>query len=199
MEEKVHHSTGTKQTVDIQVIQRLCYETLCDIDDYCRENHILYFLSGGSCLGAVRHHGFIPWDDDADIMLPRPEYERFIGGFAKQYGDKYGVGALSLTEEWVRPYARIWRRDTRLAHRGSLEMEMGIFVDVFPIDGVPRNALVRKLYYKYGLFLNFCKNSALHKGFSVHERAKKLKKLASPVCERIGARRFACMQDVLFR
>ncbi|MGN0185217.1 MAG: LicD family protein, partial [Aristaeellaceae bacterium] len=71
----------------VQQLQRLSYAILCDVDDYCRANNIRYYLSGGTCLGAVRHKGFIPWDDDVDVMLPRRDYERLIAGFGAAYPD----------------------------------------------------------------------------------------------------------------
>ena len=58
----------------LELMQSVLFEIICDIDDFCTENNIRYYLSGGSCIGAVRHNGFIPWDDDVDIMMPRKDY-----------------------------------------------------------------------------------------------------------------------------
>ena len=62
----------------IQEIQQVTLEILKDVHEFCVDNNIRYSLSGGTLLGAIRHNGFIPWDDDADIQLPRPDYDRFI-------------------------------------------------------------------------------------------------------------------------
>lgn len=72
----------------VKRIQKSVFKILCDVDELCKENHITYYLSGGTCLGAVRHQGFIPWDDDADIMLPRSEYSRFLKLVAEKLGEK---------------------------------------------------------------------------------------------------------------
>ena len=68
--------TSVNETVS--TIHKIVFDILCDIDDFCKENNIRYYLAGGTCLGAVRDHGFIPWDDDADLILPREDYERFF-------------------------------------------------------------------------------------------------------------------------
>lgn len=62
-------------------LQSVSLEILCKIDSFCRKNNIRYSLTYGTLIGAVRHKGFIPWDDDVDIMMPRPDYERFLSEF----------------------------------------------------------------------------------------------------------------------
>ena len=79
----------------IEEIQKVSLEILRHIDSFCREHNIQYFLDSGTLIGAARHKGFIPWDDDMDIRMPRPDYERFISEFVDEnfkirtiYGDK---------------------------------------------------------------------------------------------------------------
>ena len=70
-------------------LQGLLLEILRDMDVFCRRHHICYYLGGGSALGAIRHKGFIPWDDDADINMPRADYNRFIELFPQEMSEKY--------------------------------------------------------------------------------------------------------------
>ena len=88
-------------------------------------------------MGAARHQGFIPWDGDADIMLPRKGYEKLVQTFAGAYPGKYAVGELNSCEGWYRPFAKIWDLKTKVRYRNRQEVTMGIHVDVFPIDGLP--------------------------------------------------------------
>lgn len=172
-------------------IQEVVLEALCDIDDYCNEKGIRYYLSGGSCLGAIRNHGFIPWDDDADIMIPRPDYVRFMEGFAEAYGAKYGVGSLSTDKDWQIPFGRIWNKSTVTRFKNLALKEMGVFVDVFPIDGLPENARKQSALYKRLKVLNVFRHAALRVRFKDNEKYRFLKRLLHLICKPIGARFFA--------
>ena len=141
-------STDLANKEKVKKIQRVVYGILCDIDDFCKANNIVYYLSGGSCLGAVRHHGFIPWDDDADLMMPRKDYDRFLQTFPKVYSEKYGAGALSIDPEWQMQYARIWDKKTIWKSNNFGLQKMGVFIDVFPIDGLPATEKGRKKFYR---------------------------------------------------
>ena len=169
MSEDVKNSLG--------LIQDSLFKILCDIDNFCKKNNITYFLSGGTCLGAVRHQGFIPWDDDADIMMKRSDYERFIRNFGKAYPDKYGIGACEIDHKWTRPQARVWDKKTRFTNKLVNEREMGFFVDVFPIDGVPDGNIRESIFYKKLKALDVIRNSIIRKSFTDDEGHKFVKKV----------------------
>lgn len=115
-------------------------ELLKIFDKFCKENNLKYYLIAGSALGAVRHGGFIPWDDDMDIGLPRQDYDKFLRLFPAQ-----GIGQAVLKtnnknrRDHVYPWAKLEDKTTRLVvewHR-HLNPDTGVFIDIFPIDGAP--------------------------------------------------------------
>ena len=103
------------------------------IDEICRHLNLRYSLGGGSLLGAVRHKGYIPWDDDIDIMLPRPDYETLLKAFYCKYPHLIIQDYNSDIAYQLR-WARIYDDRTLLISKNTID---GVFVDVFPIDGLP--------------------------------------------------------------
>ena len=107
------------------------------LDSFCLSRSIRYSLSGGTLLGAVRHGGFIPWDDDVDVELPRPDYNRFVTEFADSYG-QYKCYAPEKGNSMI-TYARL----CDMVETGSIpytpwcKEETGIYIDVFPVDALP--------------------------------------------------------------
>ncbi len=184
----------------VRKMQEIIYGILCDVDDFCRENDIRYYLSGGTMLGAVRHHGFIPWDYDADLMMPRTDYDRFMATFPTRYADRYGAGCLETDPEWQRPYARVWSKKTRWNHIYLRDKTMGVFVDIFPIDGLPDSPAARKIHFIGIKLLTSLGYAASKNEFIPGEKYRALKRAAAAVARPIGMRAFSqAMTDLARR
>lgn len=117
---------------------------LNDISTLCRKHQLTYMLGGGSCLGAIRHHGFIPWDDDLDIMMPRKDYERFIELCQMgELGEEYAFEAPGFGKDCLTPYLKVFKENTLDVEliSESTPFHKGIFIDVFPIDYAPKGRI----------------------------------------------------------
>ncbi len=179
----------------VKKIQKVVFSILCDIDDFCKENNLKYYLSGGTCLGAVRHKGFIPWDDDGDIMMPREDFEKFLEGFSKKYKNKYAVGSIKTDNTWQRPSAQIYDLNSKIIQPNLNYKPRGISVDVFAIDGVPENSIHRWYYYKKLRVLNGIRNTSIRVNFRDQEKNRIVKKIVSLFTRKIGPRYFAVIMD----
>jgi lipopolysaccharide cholinephosphotransferase len=106
------------------------------IVEHCRRHGLTVYLCAGSLLGAVRHQGFIPWDDDIDIMLPRPDYERLCASFATTGTSKrMSIRSLATDSTYQLPFAKVCDDTTVLDVESDVVSGIGIYVDVFPVDG----------------------------------------------------------------
>lgn len=110
---------------------------LLEFHQMCVENGWRYSLSGGTLLGAVRHHGFIPWDDDIDVMMPRPDYDQFIE-YCGAHPTAFKVFSNELTENYYLLFAKISDRKTLIEDAETVlpDYGIGVSIDVFPIDGL---------------------------------------------------------------
>ncbi|TNU89962.1 LicD family protein [Eggerthella lenta] len=123
---------------ELRRLQMVELGILRDIDKVCREHGIRYFLDSGTLLGAVRHGGFIPWDDDVDVGMMRPDYERFLEVAPKALGEGYAVCEPRSHPKFAGMFAKVWKRGTKFSTDESIEagIDQGIFVDVFPYDAL---------------------------------------------------------------
>lgn len=126
-------------------IQSIGLEILRAFDEFANKHGLTYFLSGGTLLGAVRHKGFIPWDDDVDLMMPRPDYEYLIHHF---HHERFHLSCCELESDYCSCHARLWDTNTVLKWDRSKahEKQIGLFVDIFPIDGYPSSKLITRLF-----------------------------------------------------
>ena len=119
-------------------LKRHQLEIVLAIDAFCRKNNIHYSLAYGTLIGAVRHHGFIPWDDDLDICLLRSDYDRLMSEFPNIWKERYKLFSLERDICYTRAYARATDESTReIIHDNVSLPHMGIGIDIFPIDEVP--------------------------------------------------------------
>lgn len=126
-------------------IREVQLEVLAAVDRHCREQALTYYLAYGTLLGAVRHGGFIPWDDDVDVMLPRADYDRLVDTFAATAPAGLSLGSPRTQAGWPLPYAKVSDDRTVLHEPFEVPVAMGVNVDVFPLDPVPSGRLRRPL------------------------------------------------------
>lgn len=142
----------------IAEVHSVLYDILVDIHEFCVENDIKYSLAGGTLLGAIRHNGFIPWDDDIDIQMSRPEYERFIHSYESKCGYKLFSRELSGSDDVCIAFSRVCEMKNTYVNTGEYPWKnepTGLWVDVVPIDGAPKRESKAKIKIciMYGLWI----------------------------------------------
>ena len=117
------------------------------VDKICKDNNIQYYLMYGTCLGAVRHKGFIPWDDDFDVGMTYENYLKFIKVMENQ-NSKYVIQTIDNDKEYNRLYAKVRDTATTYIEKGneSRNMIQGLYIDIFPIVGFPNNKFLQKKF-----------------------------------------------------
>ena len=121
--------------LQLSEIRKIQVAILRHFDSFCNQNQIRYFLCNGTLLGAVKYKGYIPWDDDIDVFLPRADYERFIRLYhAQNENSVYQLRAFELEQKYFLPFAKLMDTQTRLIEKNVADVGLGVNIDVFPID-----------------------------------------------------------------
>jgi len=129
-------------------LKNILLQTYKDFSEFCDKNGLVYMMGGGSALGSIRHSGFIPWDDDLDLMMPRDDYEKMKNLFNEGMPACYCLQIPnSKNHKASNLFAKIVRKNTKLIdlYNYKTDFEQGIAIDVFPIDRVPNNSFLRKI------------------------------------------------------
>lgn len=133
-----------KKEITLKEIQEVSLDTLKHIRDFCEKHDIKFFIAYGTLLGAVRHKGFIPWDDDIDIVMPRPDYDRFV----EQYKNTPEYSLFTYHNSGaIIPFARVceMKRTEAVFHKSPwIKEKVGIYVDIFPLDAVEKEGFEEK-------------------------------------------------------
>ena len=140
---------------ELKMIQKIDLEMLVEVDRICRKYRIRYSLDGGTLLGAVRHKGFIPWDDDADVIMLRKEYRKFQKACKKELDQsRFFLQDYQTDPEYRWGYAKMRRKNTEYIRLGQehLQQKGGVCIDIFVADNVPDQKVARKIHY----FLCYC-------------------------------------------
>lgn len=134
--------------LSVEEIKTVQYEILKETARFCDANGLQYFLSGGTLLGAARHKGFIPWDDDIDIEMPRPDYNRLLELSGGRLGEFYTVSVFENNPAHSRLFMRVMDDRTIYAHKYYRKRyRAGLGIDVFPMDGAPEDPQECKAYF----------------------------------------------------
>jgi lipopolysaccharide cholinephosphotransferase len=140
------------KTIETAELKQVQIAMLKHIHDLCEKEGLQYVLAYGTLLGAIRHKGYIPWDDDIDIAMPRPDYDRF---FKIYHSDIYEALNCENKENYPYVFGKVYDKRTIMQENISFKQETGIYVDVFPLDGIPENiADVRKIVRKIRFYRN---------------------------------------------
>lgn len=137
-----------RNNIDLPRLQECQLSAAMKVRQICEKHDIPYFLIAGTLLGAVRHKGFIPWDDDLDIGMLRENYDRFVSLAQAELGNAYFLQTYATDQHMPFPYAklRLNRTVMREASSQRCKWNSGIFIDIFPFDGVPHNRLLRSIH-----------------------------------------------------
>lgn len=127
-----------KRRIESEELKKIQLDILKEVDSFCRQNNIQYYLAYGTLLGAVRHGGYIPWDDDIDIVMPRPDYERFKKEFYNSNND-YEIRDHEIDSNFLYSTGKIEYKNSELKENVQNPSKLGVNIDVFVLDGIKAN------------------------------------------------------------
>ncbi len=159
---------------ELNILQNYLSGILSDILSFCKNNGLTVMLAYGSALGAYRHKGFIPWDDDIDLFMPKKDYVVFLEEFPKQLGKKYYVTSPLIGGYTTCLFGKVIDKKSKFITIGGTDNEYtGVFVDIFPLENMPKNRCLRffmkyiswMLIYITGSIVEYHSKSETYKSF----------------------------------
>ena len=188
------------QALTLDELKQIELEILKQFHEFCEAHNLRYVLAYGTLLGAVRHKGFIPWDDDIDVMMPRPDYETFVSLTMNGFGNHVKTVCHQNDAKYPYPFAKVIDTNTRLIETLIVpNRSLGVYIDIFPIDGAidpssPEFASFDKRLKRSWLLVQMA-SMKLNKGKSMARTI--IKYLTVPFARLIGPRHFIQKQTKL--
>lgn len=176
--------------------QALLLEMLKDFDAVCHKHGIRYQLFAGTALGAVRHHGFIPWDDDLDVILMRSEYDRFFAEAAEDFDPEIYYVQQENGAHWPMQFSKLRRNDTACIekyHPKDPLTHQGVYIDIFPCDNLSDRPLMRKLQFAASKVV--IARSLYQRGYVTDSMTKKIVMRLSRIAPIEALHRFAMNRE----
>lgn len=181
------NSDQKKRDLELRFLQHLELKMLDIVVDICRKHGLTYYISGGTFLGAVRHKGFIPWDDDVDLALPRKDYQRLLEILEKELPDNLELVTYQSNQRYNFLRAQIWdkRLEIALTDYDPVQIQP-CWIDLFPLDGAPSAGIKRGLWkIKLSFYELMWGLSRIEESSQRHQGRTKAKQLAITVGKKI--------------
>jgi len=144
---KIQTEKYMKRITDINELRSIQMAILDSIHEFCIRENITYFLSSGTLIGAVRHKGYIPWDDDIDLYMPRESYERFLSSYFSQ-SKRYRLINPHNEQNYYYTFAKVVDTTTLMIETETPGFEIGVYIDIFPVDYISDNPDERAKVFK---------------------------------------------------
>lgn len=146
--------------------KRIIVDVLREFQEICSRHQLTYYAIGGTAIGAVRHQGIIPWDDDIDVGMPRPDFDRFIEICRTSDLGDYELVSDETHSDYNLPFPKFCNKNTTLVERSDVPCVIGLFIDVFPLDSTSDDAgEVQQLVYRYKKLRNRYEAICTHSTF----------------------------------
>lgn len=172
------------ESVTLKEIQQTELEILVFFRDFCKENGLKYFITAGTLLGAVRHGGFIPWDDDVDVVMLREDYDRFISLMHRNGAGKY-IFQDGKTDKKYPIYCPKLREKKYIVHEklfGKALKNNGCYIDILPLDNCPEDSQAARTFFDMNVFLTTALVKKVNPEYTVGYTKKLTRKLHKLTC-----------------